>query len=164
MNPTPKPASASSRIRLVTTAERPPTPLRLAGLSPAETMAPGEYTCHCADSILRRSKNQVTNEFVIVDGEHSGTALRQWINGVTGAIGPLTRYAKECAAALGRELTSADDLDPTRVFKGKTFIVQVGWRMSRDPGGGPNSDEYALRRKDSRDFLRVLRIVREVSL
>jgi hypothetical protein len=127
-------------------------------------MEAGEYPANCANAFLERSKNRAALEFVIIDGPHAGTALSMWINGVNGAIRPASRYAKECAAALGRELTADDDLDPAVVFKNKNFIVQVGWRQTDKPGGGRAADELALRKKDGRDFLRVHRVVRETDL
>ena len=87
-----------------------------------------------------------------------------WINGVNNAIRPTSRYAKECAAALGRELTADDDLDPASVFKGKHFVVQAGWRMTDRPGGGTAKDEFTQHKKDGRDFLRVHHVVREGDL
>jgi hypothetical protein len=168
------PPSKSNHLKIIAGSKQPeirlsadpdkPEPIRLSGLSPAAEMEPGEYLAQCVESIFKRTKNQVINNFVIVDGEHAGTALSQWINGVTKSLSPETRYAKECAAALGRPISVADDLTPAAVFKGKTFLVCVGWRMSKDPGGGRASDDYALHRKDGRDFLRVLRIIGEASL
>ena len=72
---------------------------------------------------------------------------------------PRSRYAKECAAALGRDLEAADDLDPAVIFKDKILSVEVGWRKSLQPGGGKVSDDHALHRKDGRDFLRVHRVI-----
>jgi hypothetical protein len=142
-----------------------PEPIRLSGLSAVEEMEPGHYTTQCVESIFKKSRNQVVSDFVIIDGEHTGTALRQWINGGSKNLNPNARYAKECAAALGRQLSRADDLSPAAIFKGKTFLVYVGWRLSKKPGGGgPSSDENALHRKDPEDFLRVLHIVEEESL
>jgi len=127
-------------------------------------MQAGEYPANCANAFLERSKNRAVLEFVIIDGPHTGTALPMWINGVNGAIRPTSRYAKECAAALGRQLAAGDDLDPAVVFKSKNFIVQIGWRLTDKSGGGRAADEFALRKKDGRDFLRVHRIVREADL
>lgn len=154
-----KPSGKSNPpIRLVT--DKPQPPLRLSGLAPAPEMQAGEYFAHCKNTFLERSKNRAVLEFVVIDGEHAGAALPMWINGVNSAIRPASRYAKECAAALGRDLTADDDLDPASVFKGKHFTISVGWRMTDKPGGGTPKDEFTQHKKDGRDFLRVHRIVR----
>jgi hypothetical protein len=151
-NPTSK-----SNLRLVT--EKTPERVQLSGLEPACDMLPGEYLAQCVNAFLERSKNRAVLEFTIVEGSHSGTAVTEFIPSVRGKIQPRSRYAKECAAALGRDLEAADDLDPAAVFKDKIFRVEVGWRKSALPGGGKNSDEFAQCRKDGRDFLRVHRIM-----
>jgi hypothetical protein len=153
-----KPGKSNPPIRLVT--EMPPAPIRLSGLEPAAEMGPGRYLASCVEASLQRSKNRAALEFTIIDGEHAGTALSMWINGVNGAIHPKSRYARECALALGRDLTAEDNLDPAVVFKGKHFVVEVGFRLTDQPGGGKARGENAQCKKDSRDYLRVHRLVR----
>jgi hypothetical protein len=126
-------------------------------------MQAGEYLAHCKNAYVERSKNRAVLGFVVIDGEHTGVALPMWITGVN-SIGPASRYANECAAALGRELTADDDLDPGVIFKNKHFAVQAGWRMTDKPGGGTAKDEFALHKKDGRDFLRVHHVLREIDL
>lgn len=155
-------SKSNPAVRLVT--EKPQAPMRLSGLAPAPEMQAGEYLAHCKNAFVERSKNRAVLDFVVIDGEHSGVALPMWVNGVNNAIRPTSRYAKECTIALGRELTADDDLDPGAIFKGKHFAVQVGWRMTDKPGGGTAKDEFAMHKKDGRDFLRVHRILREVEL
>jgi hypothetical protein len=133
--------------------------MQLSGLEPAADMTPGEYLAQCLSAVFQRSKNRVVLEFTIVGGPHAGTAVTEWIPGVQGAIQPRCRYAKECSAALGRDLEATDDLDPTVIFKDKIFWIEVGWRKSLLPGGGKFSDELTSQRKDSRDFLRAHRVI-----
>jgi hypothetical protein len=164
MQPTAKSQVKSNQnhIRLVT--EKPAARVQLSGLEAAPDMQAGEYLAQCVNAFLERSKNRAVLEFTIIDGPHTGTALTQWINGVNGSIQPRSRYAKECAAALGHDLSADDDLEPGVVFKGKILVVYVGWRMTDKPGGGKYSDEFSSHRKDGRDFLRVHHIIREGSL
>ena len=157
-NKIPKSKPAPATLRLV--AEKPPERLQLSGLEPAADMAPGEYLAQCVSAALQKWKNRVALEFTIIEGPHTGTAVPEYIPNVYGRIQPRSRYAKDCAAALGRELSAADNLDPASVFKDKIFWVEVGWRKSLHPGGGKNSDDYALRCKDAEDFLRVHRVIR----
>jgi len=133
--------------------------MQLSGLEPAADMEPGEYLGQCLSAVYEKSKNRVVLQFAIIDGPHSGTAVPEYISGVNGRIQPRSRYARECASALGRDLEAGDDLDPAAIFKDKILRIDVGWRKSLHPGGGKVSDDFALRRKDGRDFLRVHRII-----
>ena len=148
------------RIHLVT--DKPPatTPkIQLAGKEPTAEMTPGEYLAQCMEVIWQQYKNRIALHFVILKGDHAGVALSQWIPGVGTKSSPRSRYARECQAAMGRQLTTHDDLDPVSVFKDKIFWVKVGYRLSDNAGGGRSSDGNAMISKD-RDFLRVLQILR----
>jgi hypothetical protein len=135
--------------------------LRASGLEPDDTMAPGEYVASCTGAALT-SKGKTTIavlEFQIVDGPRGGTALRQWITipEVDGQVPVGSRYARQCAIALGREIEPGDNLDPGALFPGKLFAVDVGYRKT-ERIGGQATGENALRRKDAKDFLRVHQI------
>jgi len=135
-----------------------PKQLRAGGLEPDESMAPGEFVGNCEGATVT-TKGRTTIavlEFRIIDGPHSGTALRQWITipDVDGIVPPGSRYGRQCALALGREIESGDDLNPAAIFKSKTFRIEVGYRMT-EKIGGTATPENNQRRKDAKDFLRV---------
>jgi hypothetical protein len=148
-------------IRLVT--EKPPAP-HLSGLQPAGDMQPGEYTLSCVNAVYNRFKKQVVLDYAVIDGEHAGTALRQWINGVSENMSPYSHYAGQCALALGRDLAADENLDPALVFKGKLFRCKVGFRLSERPGGGRSDERFSLYKKDEKDRLKVLSILARVAL
>lgn len=139
-----------------------PKQLRAGGLEPSDSMTPGEYIANCEGAtITTKGRSTIALlEFRVINGPHSGTALRQWIGipDVDGIIHVGSRYGRQCALALGREIEPGDDLHPAVVFKSKTFRVSVGYRMTERTGGTP-THENALRRKDAKDFLRVHRII-----
>jgi hypothetical protein len=136
----------------------------LSGLEPSAEMESGEYISNVFAVSYLRFKKQVVIDHKIIEGPHTGTVLRQWINEVTGNVNPRSAYAKQCAAALGRELAAGDVLDPVSVFKGKNFRVRVGWRMSEKPGGGRYDEKLAMCRKDDSDHLKVHAILGPVEL
>jgi hypothetical protein len=143
--------------------------LRLAGMTPDESMAPGEYQVQCEtawmESIGRRAR--VVLQYRVIDGVHAGTALRQWIvaSDDGGVVSPNGRYARACSIALGRPLEVGDDVgDPARIFGAQIFLVDVGYRKTELSGGGKASDENALRCKDSADYLRIHEILARVEL
>jgi hypothetical protein len=121
-------------------------------------MAPGEYIANCEGAtITTKGRSTVAVlEFRITDGPHSGTALRQWITvpDIDGNVPLRSRYGRQCALALGREIEPGDDLNPAQIFKSKSFRVRVGYRMTEKRGGMASHDN-ATRRKDARDFLRI---------
>src|SRR5688572_1883312 len=87
------------------------------------------------------------------------TQARRYANGspspTCDGIVPLgSRYGRQCALALGREIESGDDLNPAAIFKSKTFRIEVGYRMT-EKIGGTATPENNQRRKDAKDFLRV---------
>jgi hypothetical protein len=125
-------------------------------------MEPGEYVANCEGATIT-SKGRTTIamlEFRIIEGPHAGTALRQWITvpDVDGIVPIGSRYGRQCALALGREIESGDDLNPAAIFKGKNFQVFVGYRMTEKNGGSFN-DDHARFRKDAKDFLRVHKLL-----
>jgi hypothetical protein len=153
-------SESKASLKLVGGAAATPKPkqLRAGGLLPDESMAPGEFIANCEGATLT-TKGKTTIavlEFRIVDGPHSGTALRQWITvpDVDGIVPLGSRYGRQCALALGREIESGDDLNPAAIFKSKLFRIDVGYRMTEKIGGTP-TPENAQRRKDHEDFLRV---------
>ena len=92
-----------------------PTQLRAGGLEPSESMTPGQYLAACEGATIS-TKGRTTIavlEFRIIDGPHGGTAVRQWITipDVDGIVPLGSRYGRQCALALGREIESGDDLN-----------------------------------------------------
>jgi hypothetical protein len=155
-------AGKSNRVHLV--ADNPQPGIHLIGLAPSAEMVPDEYISNCVNVVFYRFKKQVFLDHQIIEGPHAGTVLPQWINNVSDRINPRSAFAKQCAAALGRELSVNDDLDPVAVFKGKNFRVWVGWRMSVKPKGGRFDEKLALYRKDDQDQLKVHAIIGPVEL
>jgi hypothetical protein len=156
-------ASAASRLKLVggPIAQR-PKQLRAGGLEPDASMEPGDYVANCEGAtITSKGKSTIAVlEFRIIDGPHSGTSLRQWITipDIDGSVPLGSRYAKQCALALGREIESGDDLDPCAIFKSKTFRIEVGYRLT-EKVGGQHDPKNAFFRKDAKDFLRVHKLL-----
>jgi hypothetical protein len=156
------PPKANPKPKLVAVVGAKPRQLRAGGLLPSESMSPGEYIANCEGATLT-SKGRATLtilEFRIIDGPHRGTSIRQWITvpDVDGIVSLDSRYGKQCALALGREIESGDDLNPAAIFKSKTFRVEVGYRLTAKIGG-QHDPKNALFRKDAKDFLRVHRIL-----
>jgi hypothetical protein len=144
-----------SNQKLVSLPARPPQPLRLGGMEPSEDMQPGVYRVSCQSAAVEHGR--VVIHYQVIDGPHTGTALRQWIATPTsGQISPKSRYAQQCSIALGRSLDASDNVNnPTTIFAGKFFSVEVGFRKTDRPRGGRFSEENALHRKDTDDGLRV---------
>src|SRR5262249_6234655 len=94
--------------------------------------------------------------FRVLDGPHSGTALRMWLTipEINGLVSLGTRYARFCALALGRELEPGDALEPEAIFPGKTFLCFVGFRKTLRMGG-PANDQNATQKKSARVFRRI---------
>jgi hypothetical protein len=143
--------------------------LRLGGVAPTDDMAPGRYlvTCETAwiESVGR--EHRAVLQFRVTDGKYSGVGLRQWVIAANGGgvISPTSRYARNCALALGRPLESDDPVnDPAQIFSDRFFLVQVGFRKTEHPRGGRSSDERAMLRKDAADYLRVHDIIERVEL
>lgn len=155
--------AAKSNLKLVAggSAEK-PKQLRAGGLEPDDSMTPGQYIANCEGAkIDTKGRNTIAVlEFRVIDGPHGGTSLRQWITipDVDGSVPVGCRYARQCVLALGREIEPGDDLNPAAIFKGKTFSIKVGYRMTLKTGGNPSPDN-AARRKDAKDFLRVHELV-----
>jgi hypothetical protein len=153
-----------ARLKIFTGGAAPPKAkqLRAAGLEPDESMAPGEYIANCAGTtVTTKGRNTIAVlEFQIIDGPHSGTAVRQWITipDVDGHVPFGSRYARQCALATGHEIEPGDDLNPGVIFKSKILRIDVGYRMTEKIGGTPDA-EHARYRKDAKDFLRVHRIL-----
>ena len=138
--------------------------LRLGGLAPSSEMSPGEYTAACEGAWVEAvgKGTRVVLQFRVSDGEHTGTALRQWLpaSDAGGLVSPMGRYAKTCAIALGRPLECSDDLNnPAAIFSGLIFSVLVGFRKTERQRGGTPSESNAQRKKDDADFLRVHEIL-----
>jgi len=137
--------------------------LRLGGMEPSEDMQPGTYKVACEGASKRPFKDGIRIElkYRVIDGPHTGTALRQWITvHASGVFSPRSRYATQCAVALGRPLEASDNPDdPASIFSGRIFQALVGFRKTEKPHGGKEGPDYALRRKDPRDGLRVHELV-----
>src|SRR5262245_63095074 len=135
---------------------------RAGGLAPDDAMTPAQYVCCCesATTITRGQNTTAVLQFRVLDGPHSGTALRQWlaISDVGGVVSLDSRYARHCAIALGVEIEPGDELEPSQIFPQKVFLVDVGYRLTQKVGGAAD-EENAKRRKDAKDFLRVHKIL-----
>ena len=120
-------------------------------------MQPGEYkiSCEAAKDAPWKDGWQTELKHRVIDGPHTGTALRQWITfDATGVLSPRSRYIQQCEIALGRPVDADDNLDdPASIFTGKIFRADVGFRKTEKPGGGRSADP--LKRKDAKDGLRV---------
>jgi hypothetical protein len=152
------PSKLKANLKIVAGTTAKTKHLRAGSLEPSESMAPGQYVAACeGGTVTTKGKNTVAVlEFRIIDGAHGGTALRQWIQipDIDGVVPIASRYGRQCAIALGREIESGDDLDPGSIFRGKFFLVDVGFRKT-EKTGGTATENNALRRKDGRDYLRV---------
>jgi hypothetical protein len=129
-------------------------------MEPSDDMQPGEYRVSC-ESASKKSFGhggvRIELNYRVIDGEHTGTALRQWFTvNASGLVSPRSRFALQCAVALGRPLDTSDDVDnPASIFSGRIFRAFVGFRKTEKVRGGQDNPENALRRKDKRDGLRV---------
>jgi hypothetical protein len=148
-----------SRLKLAHLPTKPPARLRLGGMEPSADMEPGEYKISCEGASKKAFAGgwRIDVRYRVIDGPHMGTALRQWITiDSSGVISPRSRYALQCAVALGRPLDVDDDLnDPASIFSGRIFKAYVGYRKTDKPRGGSRNAENMLRRKDPTDGLRV---------
>jgi hypothetical protein len=126
-------------------------------MEPANDMNAGEYKIACEGAAKESWAKGwlISLRHRVTDGPHAGTALRQWISvDASGVISPRSRYAQQCAVALGRPLDVDDNLDnPASIFVGKIFRAFVGFRKTEKPKGGKPADP--LTRKDAADGLRV---------
>lgn len=132
------------------------------GLEPDASMTPGEYVAMCEGARLTQKGKSaiVVLLFRVVDGPHTGTALRQWLTvaDVNGVVAAGSKYSRHCQIALGQdEIRPGDSLDPEVVFVGKTFVVDVGYRLTE--AGKPDSKNAEVKKGD-RDFLRIHQILR----
>jgi len=88
-------------------------------------MPAGEYKVQCEGASKKPWPQgwRIDLKYRVIDGKYEGFGLSQWIPlDATGAISPLSRYAKQCEIALGRPLESEDDLDnPASIFSGPNF-------------------------------------------
>ena len=144
------------------------TRLRLGGMEPSDDMQPGEYKVLCEGASWREFAKWIRVElkFRVIDGPHTGTGLRQWITlDKSGVFSPKSRYATQCAIALGRPLDATDNPDdPASIFSGRVFQAFVGFRKTSKPKGGLVCNGNDLQRKDSSDGLRVHELLRREEL
>jgi len=119
----------------------------------------GEYKIMCEGASKRPWAQgwRIELKYRVIDGEHTGVALNQWIPiDPSGVIPPRSRYAAQCEVALGRPIEAEDDLnDPASFFSGRIFRAFIGFRKSEKRGGGGVKPEYVWTWKDSDDGLRV---------
>jgi hypothetical protein len=148
-----------SRLKLAHLRTKPQARLRLGGMEPSDDMQPGEYKISCEGASKKSFAGglRIELKYRVIDGPHTGTALRQWITvDASGVISPKSRYASQCAVALGRPLDSSDNPDdPASIFSGRVFQAFVGFRKTDKARGGTPTPENALRHKDGSDGLRV---------
>jgi hypothetical protein len=138
---------------------RPAPRLRLGGAEPSDGMEPGEYQV-CCEGASKKSfaaGMRIELKFRVIDGDHTGTALRQWITiDASGVISPKSRYAQQCGVALGRPVEPEDNLDnPASIFSGLIFRASIGFRKTDKPRGGKPDPKNAGTRKDASDGLRI---------
>jgi hypothetical protein len=146
-----------------------PPKLHLGAAPPSEDIRPAEYLVKCVNAWIEPWKNiwRLVWQFQIVDGPHHGVGIRKWTPlDPHGEVPIKGELARACAIALDRELDESDDLNnPGAIFAGKQFIVFIGYRKSERPGGGGRClDEFAMRKKDAGDELRVHEIRQLVKL
>jgi hypothetical protein len=150
---------SKSRPKLVYLPTKPPARLRLGGMEPSDDMQPGQYKISCEGASKKSFAEgfRIELRYRVIDGPHTGTDLRQWITiDATGVISPKSRYALQCAVALGRPLDASDNPDdPASIFSGLIFRAFVGFRKTEKARGGKATPENAEHRKDSADGLRV---------
>lgn len=148
-----------SRLKLAHLPTKPAGRLRLGGMEPSDDMQPGDYKVQCVGACKQPFAKglRVELKFQVIDGPHTGTALSQWITvHDSGVISPKSRYAAQCAIALGRPLDAEDDLNnPASIFSGCIFKAFAGFRKTDKPRGGKHAEGNEFRRKDSSDGLRV---------
>jgi hypothetical protein len=96
----------------------------------------------------------------------TGVALRQWFSiDSSGVLSPQSKFAQQCAIALGRPLDVKDNLNnPASIFSGVIFSAFVGFRRTEKPRGGKAAAELALIRKDQSDGLRIHDLLRREEL
>jgi hypothetical protein len=120
-------------------------------------MPASEYKVSCEGASKQQWKKgwRIELKHRVVDGENAGVALNQWIPvDDSGIVSPRSRYAAQCAIALGRPLEAEDDLNnPASIFVGRIFRAFVGFRKTEGPTGGRPADPMV--RKDKSDGLRV---------
>src|SRR5262245_55492655 len=114
-----------AKLKLAHLPTKPAVRLRLGGMEPSYDMQPGEYKVACEGASKKSFKHGIRIElkYRVIDGPHTGTALRQWITvGESGVFSPRSRYATQCAIALGRPLDGSDNPDdPASIFSGQIF-------------------------------------------
>ncbi len=159
---------SKSRLKLAHLPTKPSPRLRLGGMEPSDDMQAGEYKVCCEAASKRSSNNGIRIElnFRVIDGPHTGTALRQWIAiHPAGVFSPRSRYAVQCQIALGRPLDANDNPDdPASIFSGKIFKAFAGFRRTEKPRGGKADSSLALTRKDASDGLRIHELLRREEL
>jgi hypothetical protein len=147
------------KLKLARLHAKPTVRLTLGGFEASDDMQPSEYKVICEGASKKdlASAIRIELKFRVIEGEHTGTSLSQWITvDASGVIPPKSRYAQQCAVALGRPLDTSDNLDnPASIFFGRIFKAFVGFRKSEKPRGGKSNAENAKRRKDASDGLRV---------
>src|SRR5262245_345041 len=149
-----------SKLKLARLPVQPVVTLRLGGMEPSDNMQPGTYKVACEGAAKKSFGHGgvlIQVHYRVIEGEHTGTALRQWFTvNASGLISPRSRFAQQCAVALGRPLDTSDDINnPASIFSGRIFKAFVGFRKTKKPDGGKESHDNALRRKDPKDGLRV---------
>jgi hypothetical protein len=147
------------KLKLARLYTKPPTRLRLGGFEPSDDMPAGEYKVQCEGASKQQFAKglRIELKYRVIDGPYTGTSLSQWITvDDTGVISPKSRYAAQCAIALGRPLEAEDDLDnPASIFSGRIFRAFAGFRKTDKARGGKHVEGNEHRRKDSADGLRI---------
>ena len=158
--------NSKPKLKLLVT---PKSDLRLAGVAPTDEMKADRYLVANETAWIEPlgKGHRAVFQFRVVDGKFDGTALRMWVMvaDAGGVISPTGRYARYCAIALGRPLEGDDPVnEPSQIFAGRFFLVEVGFRKTERAKGGKCSDAFAQYKKDSADYLRVHGIVELVEL
>jgi hypothetical protein len=133
--------SSRARLKLTHLPVKPVVRIRLGGTEPSENMQPSEYKVSCEAAAIRQFQHggfRVDLYYRVIDGEHTGTALRQWFTiSASGVVSPQSRYAQQCAVALGRPVDTSDDLhNPDSIFRGRILKPSSDSESRTNPRAG----------------------------
>src|SRR5262249_11914428 len=86
-----------SKLKLARLPVQPVVTLRLGGMEPSDDMQPAEYKVACEGAVKKSFGHGgvlIQVHYRVIEGEHTGTALRQWFTvNASGLISPRSRFA-----------------------------------------------------------------------
>lgn len=128
--------------------------------------APGERSARCvrAELVRRGGKRQAVLTFEVRNPESGSVEIGTlWVE-IPDPLAPHHRYVRLVRLALGSEAQPGESATP-QAFTERRFHVRVGYRRTEKPKGrGRADDALSERKKDDRDFLRVLDILARIDL